>query len=81
MNKKYAIGNKYPNVYFTYREAQCMKAFIQGQTCSEVGQHLAISQRTVEFYLVNMKKKLNCERKTDLINKVASSEFLDNVDF
>lgn len=79
--KQYPLGKNFPNTYFTYREAQCMKGFLQGQTCTEIGLQLSISQRTVEFYLINMKKKAKCQKKEELIEKIAKSEFIEHIDF
>lgn len=81
--KKYPVGKKYPQVYFTQREAQVMFYLLRGFSNKRVSILLQLSARTVEFYINNMKTKLNCRFKSDLLTEVAASEFLQgvNVDF
>ncbi len=79
--KKYPLGESYPNVYFTEREAQTICHFLYGRTTAEVATILGLSRRTIEFYVKNMKTKLNCRLKSELLCKVRASGFLDRVDF
>lgn len=72
---KYHLGDNYPGVYFTERETQAMYHFLRGKTANEVAQHLKLSCRTVEFYLKNMKLKLGCHSKSELIERVLNSDF------
>lgn len=74
--KKYFLGGEYPNIYFTEREAETMIYFIQGKTTGQVALILKLSPRTVEFYLKNMKIKLKCRLKSELILKVVASDFM-----
>ncbi len=71
---KYPLGKKYPGVYFTARETQAMYYFLQGKTANEVSKEMNLSRRTVEFYLKNMRAKLNCDTKLELIDKILQSE-------
>ncbi len=80
-NKVYPLGENFPNVALTRREAQCMRLFLDGKTIAEVAQHLNLSPRTIEFYMKNMKKKLNCRRKTELMEKILNSDFNKFSDF
>lgn len=79
--KKYPIGESYPNLYFTEREAQTIFHFLYGRTTAQVAAILGLSRRTIEFYVKNMKTKLNCRLKSELICKVRASGFLDHVNF
>jgi len=74
--RKYFLGEKYPGIYLTEREAQTIGYFLRGKTTVEVAAILKLSRRTVEFYLKNMKIKLNCRLKSELITKVHSSDLL-----
>ncbi len=76
--KKYFLGEKYPGIYFTEREAQTMEYLFQGSTTAEVASRLNLSRRTIEFYLKNMKAKLKCRLKTELISKTLVSDFQQN---
>jgi DNA-binding CsgD family transcriptional regulator len=79
-NKSYNLGTKYGGVYFTQREAECMILLLQGKTISKIALALQLSPRTVEYYLQNMKKKVSCRTKSELIGLVLDSEFLQNIE-
>jgi DNA-binding CsgD family transcriptional regulator len=79
--KRYALGDKYQSVYFTEREAQCMVLLMKGKTIAKVAEELFLSPRTIEFYLKNMKYKIGCRTKFDLIDVIQSTGFLQQVDF
>jgi DNA-binding CsgD family transcriptional regulator len=54
-------------VYFSVREAQCANHFKDKRTIEEIAKLLNISSKTVEYYLDNMKTKLGCYDKQELI--------------
>jgi|688.fasta_scaffold366357_2 DNA-binding CsgD family transcriptional regulator len=57
----------YNNCYVTQKEARCLSWLIKGKTAEEIGFILNISRRTVEKHFANIKSKLNCYSKADLI--------------
>lgn len=67
--QRHYLGNKYPGIYFTKTEVQCLECFIAGFTNRKTAEALNLSDRTVEFYLNNMKEKLTCSTKKQLIEK------------
>ena len=77
----YSLGRKYGSVYFTKREAECMVLLLKGKTINGVAAELTLSPRTVEYYIKNMKSKVGCRTKFELVDLVHASEFIDNVDF
>lgn len=77
----YRLGTEYGNIYFTKREAECMVWLLKGKTINSVAGILNLSPRTVEYYIKNMKTKLGCRTKFELIDLVHASEFIKNVDF
>ena len=79
--KAYPLGNKYPGIAFSQREAECMVGLFKGKTIIKVAESLSLSKRTVEFYLKNMKNKLNCKTKSELLGKVIESDFMQYIDF
>jgi DNA-binding CsgD family transcriptional regulator len=79
--KKYFLGIEHPNVYFTNREAEVMVQLLQGKTLNAAAAILKLSPRTIEFYVKNMKTKLACRTKSELIGKIFASDFVKNVDF
>ena len=50
------------------REQECLQLFQQGHTASETAHILKLSPRTVESYFENIKTKLHCHTKKDLLN-------------
>jgi len=49
------------------REQQCLYHFARGKTAKETALLLNLSFRTVEAYIFNLKKKLGCRHKRDLL--------------
>ena len=72
MNEKrlhcYYLGDKFPNVYFTQREVDCLFHFLENRTIAETARFLELSPRTVEFYLKNMKMKVGVKSKEALLS-------------
>ena len=63
------ISLKYSQ-FISIREAECLFYLIRGKSARETGVILHLSQRTVEFYLNSLKDKLNCRKKSELIDNV-----------
>jgi DNA-binding CsgD family transcriptional regulator len=74
--KRRYVLDEHHQMYLTYREAQCMLLFIHGKTVIKAAHCLALSPRTVEYYLNNMKSKLKCRTKSELIELILQTEFL-----
>ncbi|MCK4608141.1 MAG: helix-turn-helix transcriptional regulator [Gammaproteobacteria bacterium] len=74
--KKYHLGSEYHHSYLTKRELDCLYHLLRGQTAKGIGNALNLSRRTVEYYLDNIKGKLYCRTKSELIEKILSSNFL-----
>jgi DNA-binding CsgD family transcriptional regulator len=79
--KKYFLGTQFKDIYFTRREAECMVMLLKGKTINAAALKLGLSPRTVEFYLKNMKVKIGCCTKFELIELVIATDFLRNIDF
>ena len=79
--KVYYLNNQDKSLYLTHREAECTLNIIKGCTIRDVGERLKLSARTVEFYVKNIKKKLGCRTKNELIQRIYNSDFMQNVDF
>jgi DNA-binding CsgD family transcriptional regulator len=76
----YSLGNKYGKLYFTKREAECMVLLLKGKTINSVATILELSPRTVEYYIKNMKTKVGCRTKFELIDLIYASEFIKSVE-
>jgi len=51
----------------TTREHQCAHYLLNGMTAKEIGKQLDLSPRTIESYIENIKFKLCCRNKVQLI--------------
>lgn len=51
------------------REIECLQQLLHGKTAMEIGQFLHLSPRTVESYLENLKEKLSCHSKRELVSR------------
>ena len=79
--KSYYLGKHYGDLYLTRREAECMVQLMRGKTVPQTAKLLQLSSRTVEFYVKNIKIKLKCRTKSELLQKILASDFMENVDF
>jgi DNA-binding CsgD family transcriptional regulator len=70
--KKFIVPTRNGQYTLSKREIECIQCLIDGQSAKETGARLFLSQRTVETYLDNIKDKLNCRRKRDIIRMVYS---------
>ena len=61
-------------VYLTQRELDCVMHLMLGKTVAKTAESLGLSKRTVESYVINMKKKLACRTKLALLEKVKQSD-------
>ena len=76
--RRYLVGEDLSNVFFTGRESDCIRHMIKGKTIRATASSLGLSSRTVEYYLNNMKRKLSCKTKSELVERVIKTNFLDN---
>lgn len=64
-NSRYQIELESLNK-LSQREKECAKWFLKGGSAAQISKAMHLSPRTVEFYLNNMKNKLNCHSKQEL---------------
>jgi DNA-binding CsgD family transcriptional regulator len=69
MNKIMTTANYTFNsgIHLSRRELQCLQLSILGKSARKAGIVLGLSQRTVEGYLNNVKKKLAVKSKSEMI--------------
>ena len=68
-----------PNqLHLSQREAECIFFLLRGLTIKKVGGILDLSPRTVEFYLKNIKAKLACKKKSEVLHLVRQSSFISD---
>lgn len=57
------------------RQTECLYYLVRGMTIKQIAKALNLSDRTVESYLEDLKVKLNCLNKSDLIAKAIEMGF------
>lgn len=77
-NQKQINSNDLPKARKTLglskRESECAYYLTRGMTMKLVAKAMGLSPRTVEFYIENMKDKLGCHMKSDLIARLLDAE-------
>lgn len=76
-NKKIRINLSplYPDVYLTRREAECVYMLLKYTTRKKIAENLGISFRTVDYYLTQVKRKLQLKNNREL------ARFMKKIDF
>lgn len=55
------------------REAQCLDLITQNKLNKQIAYQLGLSARTIELYIINLRKKLACKNKLELLIKLYKS--------
>lgn len=63
------------NIYFTKREQDVIYFLIRGKSAKNISEILGLSRRTVETHLNHIKEKMGVYTKSDLIEKLISSDW------
>jgi DNA-binding CsgD family transcriptional regulator len=72
--RHYQLDTKYPCT-ISQRELDCLVHLFQGKSAAEAGNDLFISRRTVEKHIENLKKKLDCQKRSDILKKLVAAGF------
>lgn len=59
----------------TNRELDIIECLLNGQTAKQTARKLSISSRTVERHLENIKDKLRCRTKLEIVNIITKRDF------
>jgi len=66
----YLLDTKHGNIHITKREAECMSLLLKGETINNIAHILKIASDTVTDYISNIKFKVGCNTKSELIGLV-----------
>lgn len=61
------------------RELECLFCILRGMSAKKVGEIIGLSKRTVEFYMENIKNKLGCSSKSELLVIAIKAGYMDIV--
>tara|TARA_R110000868_G_scaffold272378_1_gene531653 strand:- start:1177 stop:1911 length:735 start_codon:yes stop_codon:yes gene_type:complete len=65
------------NINLSKREFECLELTVRGYTAKRIAKELAISHRTVEEYITNIRVKAGAESKAALIEMTIENFYLD----
>lgn len=71
---KYKISSS--NLILSIRESECLYYFLRGKTAKSIARILEISAKTVEYHINNIKEKMGCYSKEQLIEKCFVDEIV-----
>lgn len=54
------------------REKECTRYILKGMSAKEIGRIMDISYRTAESHIASIKNKLNCQTRSQLIEKISN---------
>lgn len=74
---RYQITPGYDELGLTQRESECLFLLLRSYSASQIAKRLNLSKRTVESYIDNLKNRLGCANKTELIIKAVENNLLE----
>ena len=76
-DKRIYLTGEISPTYFTQRECQCAELVLEGHTAKRIARMLGLSNRTIEYYLHNMKQKLRCKTRLQLVSTLIQTDFIE----
>lgn len=67
IKKRFYLGELFGKQYLTIQEYRVFRYILTGYTAKRIGVALCLSPKTIESYIENIKIKLNCKTKNDII--------------
>jgi len=67
----------YLGAKLSYRQSQCLYHLLRGKSAAVTGKILGLSQKTVEYYIDEIKNKMMCGTKTEIIEKSIERGYFD----
>ena len=78
-NQNYTLDHHHNKFKLTTRECECVFLLIRGKTAKEIASLLSLSKRTVESYMENIKNKMNCQNKAEILVKAVSNGYQNQI--
>lgn len=72
----YELLNQHTSFNLTEKQECCLFLMIRGKTAKEIAKILNLSHRTIEGHIDALKYKLNCQRKSEIIEKMLDNGYL-----
>lgn len=71
----YSFDQHHNTAQLSERELECLFLQIRGKSAKQIGDILGLSKRTVESYADNIKSKMGCQNKSELLVKATSQGY------
>jgi len=71
----YSFDQHHNTAQLSERELECLFLQIRGKTAKQIGDILGLSKRTVESYVDNIKTKMGCQNKSELLVKATAQGY------
>jgi len=68
INLSYSIKDSIPENSISERELECLFLLLRNKSNKQIAAYLNLSVRTVEFYFSNLRNKLSCSNKYELLD-------------
>jgi DNA-binding CsgD family transcriptional regulator len=65
--------------HLTERELECLFCMLRGLSANEAGKVMLLSKRTIEFYIDNIKNKMGCQSKPEVMIKAIEKNYIQVV--
>lgn len=75
----YYLDSKYEGLKLSPIESQCLFYLIRGKSTKMIAKVLNLSSRTVETYIEQIKSKMSCRTRSELIEIAIENGFLEIV--
>lgn len=73
-HSRYDVSNH--NIPLSKQQAECLYYLAKGMTSKQIANEMDLSYRTVEHYVSDIKCKLKCRTRSELIDKALSINFI-----
>jgi DNA-binding CsgD family transcriptional regulator len=74
--KNISFQGKFGETFLSLREWECLLWLAKGKTAKEIAKTLSLSHRTVEDYLANLRHRLGCQSRFELIEIAFSNPLI-----
>ena len=74
--ERFYLGREFYNEYLTKTELVVLQHILLGKTAMSIADDMNISRRTVEYHTENLKLKMQCKTKGEIIAKAIKFIFL-----
>lgn len=68
---------KYLDIKLSKRQSECLYYLLRGKSAVAIAKILKLSPKTVEYYIDEIKNKMRCRNKAELIEKAIDNGYIE----